>query len=149
MHALFLRQEILYQHFLHHKFCTFNSTCVVSLLSKINVQILVTQAIVMQKILMQKMMLQNKPTKIYVDLFLQPQFLCQKFLRKKVSCNNFLSIYFCNGLFYGIYFCKFNKSDYLNKYAKKRCASYDVINIQKFLHIYFCACFFVYLFLCI
>ena len=41
------------------KFCTFISACVVSLLSKTNVQIFVTQTIVMQKILMQKMMLQK------------------------------------------------------------------------------------------
>ena len=41
------------------KFCTFISACVVSLLSKINVQIFLTQTIVMQKILMQKMMLQK------------------------------------------------------------------------------------------
>ena len=41
------------------KFCMFISACVVSLLSKINVQIFVTQTIVMLKILMQKMMLQK------------------------------------------------------------------------------------------
>ena len=34
------------------------------------------------------------------------------------------------------------ENDYLIKYAKKRYANYGVINIQKFLHIYFCACFF-------
>ena len=40
-------------------FCAFTSACVVSSLSKINVQIFVTQTIVMQEILMQKMMLQK------------------------------------------------------------------------------------------
>ena len=49
LHAFFLREEILHQHFLRTKFCTFISACVVSLLSKINVQIFVTQTIVMQK----------------------------------------------------------------------------------------------------
>ena len=56
----FLRQEILHQHFLRHKILhIYFGVCVVSLLSKINVQIFVTQTIVMQKILMQKMMLQK------------------------------------------------------------------------------------------
>ena len=41
------------------KFCTFISACVLSLLSKINPQIFVTQTIVMQKILMQKIMFQK------------------------------------------------------------------------------------------
>ena len=54
-----MRQEILHQLFLRHKICTFFSARVLSLLSKINAQIFVTQTIVMQKILMQKMMLQK------------------------------------------------------------------------------------------
>ena len=64
------------------KFCTFISACVLSLLSKINVQIFVTQAIiiVLQKILMKKMMLKNKSTKIFVDLFLQQKNFVQQFL---------------------------------------------------------------------
>ena len=79
-----------------------------------------------------------------MDLFLQQQFLCQKFLPKKILCNSFLSIYFCNGLFCSIYFCIFNLNDYLITYAKKRCANYGVIAIQKCLHI-FCIFIFVYL----
>ena len=59
LHAFFLRQEILHQHFLRNKMLHIYLSCVVSLLSKINVQIFVTQAIEMQKILMQKMMLQK------------------------------------------------------------------------------------------
>ena len=51
-----MRQEILYQLFLRHKIF---SHFFLSLLSKINVQIFVTQTIVIQKILMQKMMLQK------------------------------------------------------------------------------------------
>ena len=52
------------------KFCSFISPCVVSLQSKINAQIFVTQTIGLQKILMQKIMLQKWNTNIFVDLFL-------------------------------------------------------------------------------
>ena len=93
-----------------------------------------TQTIVMQKILKQKMMLQK--------------FLCQKFLRKKFSVTIFCLFMFATVYSCSIYFCIFNKNDYLIKYAKKkRYENYDVINVQKFLHIYFCTCFFVYVFL--
>ena len=54
LHAFLLRQEILHQHFCVTKFCTFILAGVVTLLSKINAQVFVTQTIVTQKILMQK-----------------------------------------------------------------------------------------------
>ena len=54
-----MRQEILHQLFLHHKILHIYFGVCSHLLSKMNVQIFVTQTIVMQKILIQKMMLQK------------------------------------------------------------------------------------------
>ena len=57
--CFFLRQEILYQHFLRYKILHiyFGVCCFFAI--KINVQIFLIQTIVMQTILLQKMMLQK------------------------------------------------------------------------------------------
>ena len=89
----------------------------------------------------------------------------------KINPQKYLWIYFCNNNFCVKNFCAKNfcvtvfrlfifatvySAAYIlhiwlkwlfNQICKKRCAIYGVINVQKFLHIYFCTCFFVYLFL--
>ena len=59
LQAFFCDKKFCINIFCVTKFCTFISASVVPLLSKINVQIFVTQTIVMQKILMHKMMVQK------------------------------------------------------------------------------------------
>ena len=134
----------MHQKFLHHRICTFISACVVSLLSKTNVQIFVTQAIVMQKFLMQE----NHVAKINAQTFSWTYFCYKNFCVKNLWAKNLCVQIFC------IFICE---RDYVIKSAKKyclserlpkqRCANDGVIDIQKFLHIYFCACFFcIYIF---
>ena len=145
-----LRQEILHRHFLRHKILlTYFGVCSFFAIKNKCTNICDTN-ICTQKILMQKNdVAKINPQKFLGIYFCNNSFCVKSFCTKKFLCNKFLfsSIYFCNGLFCGIYFCIFNYNDCLIKYAKKRCANYGVINIQKILHIYFWTSFFVYLFL--
>ena len=92
--------------------------------------------------------------KINPQKFLWIYFCKNSFCVKNFCAKHFCVTIFCLFIFATVYFAAYIFV-YLIKMTielnmqKKRCSNYGVINIQKFLHLYFCSCLFLYSYFCI